>query len=89
MYLSPFATLAYAEGHSSVAAARGAAWFVGGTIGYSRVFGRVVNLRAGAGVQYVSMEVTGEGRSFGETSTVRLGMKGVLLAVDLSLGFVF
>jgi hypothetical protein len=68
-----------------MASARGVGWSVGGTIGYSWLLGRLVNLRAGAGVQYLSMEVSGES-TYGQT---RIGMKGVLPALDLSLGFVF
>jgi hypothetical protein len=85
MYISPFASVAYAQGESGMASARGVGWSVGGTIGYSWLLGRLVNLRAGAGVQYLSMEVSGES-TYGQT---RIGMKGVLPALDLSLGFVF
>lgn len=86
MYISPFASVAYAQGESGMASARGVGWSAGGTIGYSWLLGRVVNLRAGVGVQYLSMEVSGESTSGAET---RIGMRGVLPAADLSLGFVF
>ena len=85
LYVSPLATLAYSEGHNSAASAHGAGWAAGGTIGYSWLIRRLVNIRVGGGVQYVSIEVTGQSA----TSTARIGASGLWPAVDLSLGFVF
>lgn len=84
MYLSPFASLAYSRATEGLIVGEAAAWSVGGTIGYSWVIGPV-NIRAGAGVQYIDIGASaGDGKS---GASVSLAM--VLPALDLSLGFVF
>ncbi len=92
MYISPFASLAYSRATAGSVVGEAAAWSMGATIGYSWVIGPV-NIRAGAGIQYIDIGasasdeagvLTGEG-----SSTVSMSLGMVLPALDLSLGFVF
>jgi len=85
MYISPLASIAYSSVTVGSATGSGVGYSVGATIGYSWVIGRHFNIRAGGGVQYMSIRAEAEGD--GVTATA--GYSGVLPALDLSMGFVF
>jgi hypothetical protein len=93
MYLSPMVSAAYAKAYSGNATGTGVGWSVGALIGYSWLIGNFMTIRAGGGIQYISIKAEAEANS--ETggiyteSSASIGFSGVLPALDFSLGFVF
>jgi hypothetical protein len=85
LYLAPFVRLAYATVSGDDVEGHGTAWSAGATVGWSWVFG-LFNIKAGLGIQYLSMDV-GASASSGESLTV--GLKGWWPAGDIKLGVVF
>jgi len=85
MYLAPFGSLAYSRAQVGSATGEGVGWSVGATIGYSWLIGQHVTIRAGGGVQYLSIEA--EAESDGVSATA--GYSGVMPALDFSIGYVF
>jgi len=61
MYISPLASVAYSQATLGSATGSGVDYSVGATIGYSWVIGRHFNIRAGGGVQYMSIRAEAEG----------------------------
>jgi len=93
MYLSPRVSVAYARAHSGNVTGTGAGWSVGALIGYSWLIGRHLTIRAGGGIQYMSVKAEAEADSESggiyTESSASIGFSGVLPALDFSLGFVF
>ena len=91
MYLAPFGSLAYSRAQVGSATGEGVGWSVGATIGYSWLIGRHVTIRAGGGVQYLSLKAEAEANGLGASDGVKAtaGYSGGMPALDFSVGYVF
>jgi hypothetical protein len=81
VYIAPFFRGERVSSEANGITGRGFGWSAGAWAGYSFMFGEHVNLRVGAGAQYMSYAV--------DAGTTRVEWRKVYPALDLVVGYAF
>ena len=81
VYLAPFVRVDRVQSSADGPSGTGVGWSAGAFVGYSFLFGDAVNLRLGAGAQYMSYAV--------DAGPIRIEWKKPYPALDLVVGYAF